>query len=114
MGMSEEYKGAEIIGPFVKRDTYVLSYEGKLLPYVEAFKNEDGNFEICLDGRMIFEGFTEESLKIMTGVLANCMALAAGYPCHGADKKMNPHNVAISGITLKPNLTVIDGDKTDG
>lgn len=48
--------------------------------------------------------------------LADCMAVAAGYPCHGATEKMNPFvkkaSTELGGIQPDPpNLSLVKGEQ---
>ncbi len=103
-----EYIGAELTGPFVTTE-YRLSYEGFLIPYVVAIRQNDGNFHLLVDGRMAFGNFSEEEIKNLSGVLAYAMSVAAGYSCFGENsvKDPNPFKVGFRGISLKPNLTIV-------
>ncbi len=108
-----EYIGAELHGPFVSKETFALSYEGKRIPFVNA-EIIDGDYWVRLDDRMVFGKFTEQELLNILPLLANCMAFSAGYPCFGTDKKYEQFNCTINRVVMSGKPTLVhDADKKD-
>ena len=54
---------------------------------------------------------TKDEIVNWMPILANAMAVAAGYPCHGRDlPKMNPFNLRMScigSVAEKPKLEIV-------
>lgn len=100
--------GVEIHGPFLPVHTVTL--DGYVVPYITVTPME-GKDEIYVyvDGRFgIRVPVTKAELDNWMPILANAMAVAAGYPCHGADRpKTNPFAVRMaSPILVRKCLTV--------
>ena len=113
MTETKQYTGSEFLDGFEQKYAR-LSYEGYGLPHVVAVRNHPTKDEwmLLIDNRLGFETFTEEEIKKLIGVLANCMAVAAGYSCHGENcTPLNPHKVVLCGVRLPTKLTPIDGGK---
>ena len=108
--------GIEVHGPFLPE--YRVTLGGYHVPYITAQPTEDGKFFVTVDHRMgMHLPVTKDELDNWMPILANAMAVAAGYPCHGRDlPKMNPFNLRMSSlgsIESKPDLSIIDGGKTE-
>jgi hypothetical protein len=71
--------GVKFIGPF--QPEYKITVDGYRVPYLTALSSGD-NVLLCLDERYILEVNKEEASKWLP-FLANAMAVAAGYSCHG-------------------------------
>lgn len=112
----------EIIGPVWPK--YVLSVGGFRVPHLsisppmDADKNHaplenDRIFLVCDERTGVYT--TREELDRWLPFIADCMAVAAGYPCHGAKEKMTPFAVKMTELgdiaPEKPNLTIVDSDK---
>lgn len=91
--------GTELIGPFVRREPFHLVVDGCLVPHVEFFKEPEGTFEACVDGRLSVLGLTETEIKKWGYVLANAMAVAAGLSHFGHDAQPAPFAPRIFGVT---------------
>ncbi len=91
--------GTRIIGPFTPQ--YKLSVNGYEVPHLTAIPQtgkNDGMISLCLDERFLIEASQDEVEKWMP-FLANAMAVAAGYSCHGENSCVpNPFKVKIMGI----------------
>jgi hypothetical protein len=86
-----------------------MDNEGK-----SAALDDNRIFMIC--DRRIGIYTTRDELDRWLPFLADCMAVAAGYPCLGATEKINPFaskaSTELGGMEPeKPHLSVIDGDK---
>lgn len=108
--------GVEIHGPFAP-ESY-LTLDGYRVPHLTVNPCQDGRFDISVDNRFcLHEAVTAQELDNWLPILANAMAVAAGYSCHGehcrplADMKFKTQMTALNSISPKSNLTVIDGDK---
>lgn len=94
----EAQYGVEFHGPFVEQ--WKVTSEGYRVPYLSAIVRADGNVMLGLDERFMVEGSKEEVCKWI-GFIANAMAVAAGYSCHGENcRPINAHQVKLSGITV--------------
>jgi hypothetical protein len=112
----------EISGPWWPH--YRVNVGGFQVPYLTVAPPMDANLKPApLDDSKVFLSCdrrigiytTREELERWLPFLADCMAVAAGYPCLGATEKMNPFaNKAPTGLGAiepeKPHLSVIDGD----
>lgn len=91
--------GVELIGPFVSREPYRLVVDGCRVPHVEFFKQADGNFEACVDGRMSVLDLAEAEIQKWGHVLANAMAVSAGLSHFGPDAKAAPFASRMIGVS---------------
>lgn len=85
--------GTEFIGPMPQKWDVVS--HGYSVPYLTAIKCENGNVLLSLDGRFLIEGTEEETQKWIP-MIANAMAIGAGYSCHG--KNSQPLNRFKCGV----------------
>ena len=102
--------GVEVHGPFLPE--YRVTLSGYHVPYITVQPVEGDKFFVTVDGRMgIHMPVTKDELDNWMPILANAMAVAAGYPCHGRDlPKMNPFNLRMSSlgvVTEKPKLEIV-------
>jgi len=91
--------GTELVGPFLPK-WKVVSY-GHAVPNLSATMQPDGqNAWLILDERFMIEGPIEEIQKWVP-FIANCMAVAAGYSCHGENsREVNPYKVKVSSLEV--------------
>jgi hypothetical protein len=104
----------EIVGPFQE---YKVTLDGFRVPHINAIPMPDDQVEIVLDGRFGMEGpVSREEFNRWLPILANAMAISAGYSCHGENcTLLNQHKIRMSSLgNLPPNLTLIDGGKDEG
>lgn len=104
----------DIVGPF--QPEYRVTIDGFRVPHVRAIPMPDDRVEIVIDNRFGMEGpVSREEFNRWLPILANAMAVAAGYSCHGENcTPLNPHKVRMSSLgSLPPNLSVIEGGKDD-
>lgn len=106
--------GVEIHGPFLPE--YRVTNGGYHVPHLTVQPLDDGRIAVTIDGRFgLADPVTRDEFNNWLPILANAMAVAAGYACHGSGApRLNPFNVRMSSLGSvpdKPNLTVIDGDK---
>jgi len=102
----------EIVGPFVPK--HVVTINGYRVPYVTVTPLSDGRIDLHVDNRFgLYEPVSVEEFNRWIGLMAEAMAVAAGYSCHGEYcTPINPHKVKLSSMgRLPPNLTVVDGGK---
>jgi hypothetical protein len=89
----------EYVGPF-KKEYYAITVDGYEVPYVEGRKDSKGQWSLLLDGRFSID-VTEDELNRWMWILANGMAVAAGYTHHGeGSKQHNPFTRQIVGISI--------------
>lgn len=68
--------GTELVGPFlIRSDPYELSVDGFKIDLVKVFKMDDGTWEVNLDERITFPGFTEEEIKKFGSLLAHAIVM---------------------------------------
>lgn len=98
----------EIVGPF---DEYRVTVDGYRVPYLNARELPDGRVAPTVDGRFgLSEAVPREEFDRWLPLLANAMAVAAGYSCHGENcAPLNPFKMKMMRLGTKPNLTLIDG-----
>lgn len=87
------------IGPFV--DTYRLVVDGSRVPYTEIRPSNPKltEWHITVDGRFGID-VDSERLTEFGWFLANAMAVAAGWTCHGdAAERINPHNRVVHELS---------------
>src|SRR5580693_2397514 len=101
--------GVEIHGPF--QPEYFVTINGYRVPYVTIHPSEDARYSVTVDRRVgLFSSVTAEELDNWLPVLADAMAVAAGYSSHGEHcNPLNPFTTRMSrlGPALKPDLSVI-------
>jgi len=106
----------EIVGPFLPE--FRVTIGGYKVPYVNARLLDDGRVDVTIDRRFgMPDPVSREEFNRWIYILANAMAVAAGYSCHGENcTPINPFKIGMSQIgsvpSPKPELTLIDGDKT--
>jgi len=92
-------KHSELIGPFKIYEYYSVRARGCKVPHIHCRKlggEQDGYIEVILDNRMSYL-IGEDEAEVVLALVADAMAVAAGYPCMGATEKMNPFNVKLIG-----------------
>lgn len=86
----------KIYGPF--HEHYRVSLDGHAVPLVELSWNSDDTLELVLDRRF---GLTcnQEELQKWLPIVANAMAIGAGYSCHGENSvERNPYKTKVMEI----------------
>lgn len=104
--------GVEIHGPF--REEWRVTLNDYRVPLVHVREQSDGSVEVVIDHRFTLEhAVSREEFDRWIPLLANAMAIAAGYSCHGENcQPINPFKVrmrSLGSVSSAPNLTVIDG-----
>lgn len=97
-GLAHPY-GVEFLGPL--EPTYQPLVNGRRVPYLtlRPVQNDpDGEWALSLDNRFVIVGSDLEVRKWVR-FIADAMAVAAGYPCFGTDKRSNPFNVRVFGLS---------------
>ena len=110
VGVSEDVeKDIEIIGPFTRGDYYYLTVNGCKVPYVRLFKNKPQNeWESQFEWYLIVDErwgcfAHEEEIYRWGSILANGMAVSAGYTYCGPDSKpLNPFSTKLTGLDSLP------------
>ena len=90
----------EIIGPF-RGDVYHLSVDGCALFGVELYQRNDTpeKWTVRLDGRFEIDAEEEEVMR-WAWLMANAMAISAGFTHHGPDsRRANPHAVRLGSLS---------------
>lgn len=104
----------EIHGPF--QPEHRVTMDGYHVPYIDVTPHADGTVSVGVDRRFGMPGpVPREELDRWLPILANAMAIAAGFSCHGENcTPLNPFKVQMAQLgSLPPNLSVIDGGKPD-
>lgn len=83
----------DIHGPFLEE--WRITIDGYRVPYISARPLSDGRVDLCIDGRfMLPEPISQDEFNRWLPILANAMAVAAGYSCHGENcQPLNPFKV---------------------
>lgn len=97
------------IGPFVEQ--WAVTLDGYRVPKLSAIVCESGNIMLSLDNRFLIEATQEEAAKWLW-IVANAMAIGAGYSCFGENsvKDPNPFKVGMNKISMKPDLQLVPKD----
>lgn len=104
----------EIVGPFVPE--HFVTINGYKVPYVTVTPTSDGRVDLYVDRRFgLDHPVPVEEFNRWIGLLADAMAVAAGYSCHGENcMPTNPHKVKMGSLgRAAPVLDVIEGGKND-
>lgn len=93
----------EIIGPFSCPEYSYAVIDGYKVPYIKLLPGtgeNDGKLSIVLDDRMSFIFDDAGHVDTMLALLANAMAVAAGYSCFGKNsvKDPNPFQVRMGNL----------------
>lgn len=95
----------ETIGPFNTGDYYLISCGGYKVPYLQAWLmagTEDRWVIAVMDGDrsvMMVEDVVDTEFKKLVPIIANGMALAAGYTSFGGGAKpRNPFMLKLTGL----------------
>lgn len=91
----------DTIGPFNNGDYYRLVINGYKVPYLVARlrKGTEDLWDIILDDRFAYE-MTDRELKNALPLIADAMAIAAGYSSFGEHcLPANPFKIKMIGIT---------------
>lgn len=90
----------EFIGELNRSPYYEFDVDGYKVPYLYAYRQQENEYFIVLDERMHFGPFTAAEITAMLPVVANAMAVAAGFSCHGRNcKKQNPFTVQVGFLS---------------
>lgn len=94
----------ELLGPMAgyTRNTWKLIVDGCIVPRVDVHKRSDtcGLLTVTLDERFSID-VPLEQINIWGWIVANAMAIGAGYSCHGPNSKlMNPFACRATRIDL--------------
>lgn len=112
--MPEDITTIDIVGPFLPE--YRIVFDGYRVPYITAVPHDDGRVDIFVDHRFGMEcPVSRDEFDRWIPILANAMAVAAGYSCVGENSgRVNPFQVRMSRLgSIKPDLTVVDSGKTE-
>lgn len=105
--MSTEYHG-----PFENSYPYRITVDGFEVPKVQGKKMEDGTWRFLLDGRFEWDA-TEAEVQQWMWIVANAMAIGAGYSCFGENSKpLNPFTRRLIGVIF--NAAEQSVQSTDG
>lgn len=110
LSVKEADAGLVIEGPF--RPEYKLILGGYHVPYITAQPAGDDKYFLTVDGRIgMADPVSKAEIDNWINIVANAMAVAAGYPCFGTDlPKTNPFNVRMSCLAIipeKPDLKLV-------
>lgn len=87
----------EFIGPFPEACTVACG--GYRVPRLQAYKRGDGRIALVLDERFEITADEAEAAR-WVWFIANAMAIAGGYSCHGANAiPINPYRMQMIGVT---------------
>ena len=87
----------EFIGPFTEK--HKVSVDGCVVRGLTVEPCDNGEWWLVLDGRFGVQA-PEEELKKYIWLIANALAIGAGYTYHGPNAKIsNPFAVQIMGIS---------------
>lgn len=113
--MTDTSRSPLIVGPFTPE--YRVTIDGYRVPHINARLLDDGRVDVTLDGRFgMPEPVDRDEFDRWIYIVANAMAIAAGYSCHGEYcTPLNKFKTRMTGLgsllSQPPGLTVIDGGK---
>lgn len=76
-----------LIGPF---EEYRVLVEGRQIPKLTGVRRADGTVSLSVDHRFCGIFSTERDAEQAAFLIANAMAIGAGYPCLSAPSKEHP------------------------
>lgn len=86
---------AVLEGPFI--EYYHLIVDGYVVPHVKAHKVNENEYNLSVGHFVAL--IHKDDLEQVAHLLANGMAIAAGYTCHGKNsRRANPYNVQMMQI----------------
>jgi hypothetical protein len=100
----KEHKHSEIIGPFLEPEWSYATVDGYKVPLIKIVQGKgenDGKIEFHLDGRFVYIFDDAGDIDVLLPLLANAMAIAAGYSCFGKNsiKDPNPFKIQMRGLS---------------
>lgn len=87
----------QFIGPFHE---WRVSFDGRMIPLLSGKQTPDGRVHLCLDHRFGAEFSTHEDAHQAVYLIANAMAIGAGYPSMYAETKDRPFAPQGFGIDI--------------
>lgn len=92
----------EIVGPFVPEHRVTIN--GYEVPYITVTPLPDGRIDLHVDRRFgLDQPVSVEEFNRWIGIIADAMAVAAGYSAHGENcQPVNPHKVKLMGMSRPP------------
>jgi hypothetical protein len=100
--MKEEFKHAQIIGPFVEPQWHYAAIDGYKVPYIKLLPltgANDGKIEVHVEDSHCCFIIDDSSIDVVIALLAKAMAVAAGYNKHGEGSQIhNPFKVKMSSL----------------
>jgi hypothetical protein len=93
-----------LIGPMAPpaHPWFRVAYEGCLVPRLIVREVGPDRYEVEVDGRFVFEGYTLDEVRRLIPVVATAQAIAGGYPCHGAREVDHPYGVQVTTLDGTP------------
>jgi len=94
-------KGVDLVGPF-HQEYHKPTIDGYEIPNLQVIRKtgaKDGEVSVILDDRFIID-VPEDQLDPWLWIVANAMAIGAGYSCHGENsvKEANPFKKKLIGL----------------
>lgn len=84
-----------LVGPF---EEYRVVVEGRAIPRLTGYLQEDGRITLIVDGRFMVD-FPAEIAHQAAWLLANALAVGAGYTHLAAETKSQPFAPTISQVS---------------
>lgn len=95
----DDEQGVAFVGPFV--DPYRITVDGYRVPQLTAYltPGTEDYWTLCCDERFMI-GASGGEAKRWLWFVAQCMAVAAGFSCHGERSRVsNPYQVRMHQVT---------------
>lgn len=82
--------GTDLIGPFSPPPYHKVSVDGYLVPHLYIYKrgDTDTDWTVVLDSRFEYD-VNDGELRRFMPLIANAMAIAAGYSCFGENSQLS-------------------------
>lgn len=89
-------KGPALLGPVNLGTYWLVVLDGRVVPHIKVFSRGE-RFFVSLDDRMGIEATSHLEILNWMQLVANAMALSAGYAQFGSNDRHNPYNTMIAG-----------------
>jgi len=105
----------KIHGPYLPE--YKVTIADYEVPHITARPCEDGRIDVIVDHRFGMEPVSRDEFNRWMPLLANAMAVAAGYTSHGEncnplkDTMFKRKIIGLGSIDPKPNLTLVRNEE---
>lgn len=103
----------EIHGPYLEQFKVII--DNYKVPYIDVKILNNGKIDLILDDRFgLSEAISREEFDRWMPILANAMAIAAGYSCHGENStpinEFKKRVYSLGSIEEKPKFSIVKNE----